>query len=182
MFKNTAVILVSGKISSGKTTSSGILNKLFRDAGYVSTIANFAFGVKRIARLMGWNNVKDDRGRQLLIDIGMAGRKYDKDTWAKVTFDLYLPETDNYPFDVIIVDDWRFANEGKYLEDNPMFRVFKARVVDRGSDAFSNDESERGLPENYDAYDYIIRNSGTIEELNETMVSLFMDVKKEMEK
>jgi DNA polymerase III delta prime subunit len=184
MFKHSAVVLFSGKAGVGKTTSANFCKNLFDKN---SKIASFATGVKQVAYQMGWDGIKDDKGRQLLIDIGKSGRKYDKDIWAKYTFDKIIPEYDYYPFDMVFIDDWRFPNEGEYIKTNPLYVVYTVRIeapereILKGTPQYY-DESETSLPsvnQNPGFYDFIVSNSGDFENLKSQLCDILDSIEDE---
>lgn len=168
MFKNTRVVLLTGHIGAGKTTVAHMLYQEATKRGYNSTVVSFAGGVKAIARMMGWTGLKDERGRKLLIDIGMAGRAYNEDIWAHQMLNVKLPLMDNYPFDFVFVDDWRFKNELDFISQYASFTTIPILIMPRSGLelTYSCDPSEQGLPKEPCAlYKYTIMNNDTPEKL-----------------
>jgi len=67
----------------------------------------FADPLKAVATAIGWDGRKDDIGRRLLQDLGLAAREYiDADIWL----DAGLKAIDNAPGPVVVTD-CRFNNE-----------------------------------------------------------------------
>lgn len=127
---HTLCFLVSGKAGVGKSYVSLKLKALCESYGLKSVITPIAYGVKSTATFMGWDGNKDTKGRKLLQDIGKAGRSYDADTWVKSTFSR-IEDLIGYPYDVVIIDDWRFPNESDYIDINELlYKTVKIRVVD----------------------------------------------------
>lgn len=92
------IIGLAGKAGAGKsTTAAAMLEAL----GRPYCIQSFASPVREIALAMGWDGVKDEKGRKLLVAVGMAGRAYGADTWIK-----QLDFTKR-----CVIDDVRFPNE-----------------------------------------------------------------------
>jgi hypothetical protein len=157
----TVVILVSGKMGTGKTTFSELL--LLDFISKVSskvTIYRFASPIKKYAKeCFMWNSKKDSAGRKLLQDIGSIGREYYQDSWV----DYFIKYSENHYENFYIVDDWRFLNEYEKLTEYG-FDVITVKIISnvRGED--DNHASEHGLPENF-VYDYIIDNSSDFEDL-----------------
>jgi hypothetical protein len=180
-------ILVSGKAGVGKSTFSGFAVDYAKEHYNLthSAIFPFAFGVKEAARnCFGWDGEKDDRGRVLLQNVGKVGRDYDINIWVKKLLDKFWGML--YNSDVMLVDDWRFPNEGQYLEINePAFEIVKVRIESpereslKGKETY-NDISETSLPSievdynisypyytiNNDYYNYVIANTGSLDDLN----------------
>jgi energy-coupling factor transporter ATP-binding protein EcfA2 len=148
----TQIIMISGKAGTGKSTTAKILQGIFSARGKGAVTRSFASNIKRIARdQFGWDGVKDEKGRKLLQDIGAMGRAYDPDIWPKkLIFDLkdelYFQE-----HDFILIDDWRFPNEGYYMADNTHMPVYcvrleaPAREILRGTPLF-DDPTETAMP------------------------------------
>lgn len=183
ILRNSTFILISGKMGIGKTTVANYMKEAAELAGINKpTILSIAKDVKVTARFMGWDGVKDAKGRKLLQHIGAAGRDYDQDIWisrAANRVEEYSP--------LYIVDDWRFQNELDYLVNNH-FTVYTVRVETRRNDwplrpqwelKSLEDASEVSLPSyiitdgthtyqgNGSVYNYLINNSGTLENLKE---------------
>lgn len=98
----TKTIGFTGLAGSGKTYAA----TWFRFRTGKGSVWSFAAEIKAIAKSMGWDGVKDDRGRKLLQDIGSAGRAYDPWTWVQ-----------KMPTDQpIIIDDVRFLNEAEAIK------------------------------------------------------------------
>jgi len=70
------IIGITGKAGSGKSTVAACLMAELRNRFYPARRLAFADPLKSICRQMGWNGVKDKRGRRLLQIIGTeAGRE-----------------------------------------------------------------------------------------------------------
>lgn len=162
------IIVISGKAGVGKTTSANYMNNYLRKKGFISTIVPFALGVKNTAKYMGWDGLKDDRGRNLLQEIGKLGREYKDTLWAEYSFP-------NCPLleDFQIADDWRFPNEEFYLENLGGVKVFKVRIESPEREILKdtrhyNDISETSLPSGPDElYDFVIFNVSSLDDLDE---------------
>lgn len=159
--KKTLCFLISGKAGVGKSYASTILKTYSDFYGIKCLEAHFASEVKHTAYIVGWDGVKDEKGRKLLQDIGKVGRQYNKDTWAKLTFDSVFDKP-LFPYDVVVIDDWRFPNESEYIErTEPLYKVVKIHVRSKDREilkgtAMYNDESETSL-DGY-SFDYTIDN------------------------
>ena len=183
-FGRTVCILLSGKAGVGKTTSAQILKDIYSKRGLNVENFSFAAGVKAEARRMGWNGEKDEKGRKFLQEIGKVAREYDKDCWAKITFDGLIMNSNDYPFDVVIIDDYRFPNEGNFVRNSPLYHVFEVRVFAPNREMLKGTEnyldvSENSLPEvgtvgaNYFSF---IDNCTTMDDLYEQCGKLVKDI------
>jgi len=129
MERKPLIILVSGKLGSGKTTFANKLQAVLTQAGYYTIKMAFADEVKRIAKEeFDWDGKKNQKGRRLLQVIGTeAGRAYDEDIWVKKLVKNLEKHISLTPPSVVIIDDWRFPNEYQYLVDQG-YEVFTVRI------------------------------------------------------
>lgn len=161
-FSKTICFLLSGKAGVGKSYTANLLNGYLTLKGYNQGIYHFADGVKKTAIFMGWNGNKDQQGRILLQGIGQTGRAYDEYLWVRDTFKR-IEDSEEYPYDFIIIDDWRFKNEYRFIASNEiLYRPIKIRIEAParelliGTPAY-NEISEVDL-DGFDLFDYIISN------------------------
>jgi hypothetical protein len=176
-------VLFSGRMGVGKTLCSNIAKTSVNDAGMTSTVLSFAYDVKKIARTMGWNGIKDARGRALLQGVGRIGRDYDKDCWVKSSFKR-AEETSGYPFDFIFVDDWRFPNEAIYIKEHePLYHVVEINIISDtyfpADGIFGTDDASETSLENH-TFDYIIDNNSDTLHLHNSIVQVLNRVSKEL--
>lgn len=104
------ITLLTGPAGVGKDTfARDILEGERRTAAIA-----FADYLKFSATSLGWNGLKDKRGRTFLQHLGDVVREYDKDFWAKyVAYQI----NDNPVIDHWIITDTRFDNEYLYIRD-----------------------------------------------------------------
>lgn len=180
-------IMVSGKAGVGKSTFSNFAVEHARKFYGLehANVFNFAYGVKDVAkRCFGWDGKKDNAGRVLLQDVGRTGRAYDINIWVKRLLEKFYG-TEHYS-DLFLIDDWRFPNEGQYIEvHEPSFQVIHVRIESpereclKGTEAY-NDVSETSLPgveidyvgypyyatdNEVPCYEYVVANTGKLEDL-----------------
>lgn len=155
--RSTIVILVSGYMGSGKDTFSEFLIKYLPDAKKYA----FADSIKEIARkYFNWDGIKDEKGRQLLIGIGAAGREENPFIWAERVIEKIKEKKPAYA----VISDWRFKNEHrKILEEFGFENVVTIRI-ERNKVEPIDDISEHDL-DNYPDFDFIIKNSSSLQEL-----------------
>jgi hypothetical protein len=140
----TKTIGFTGLAGSGKTYAA----TWFKFRTGKNWVWSFAAEIKAIAKTMGWDGQKDDRGRKLLQDIGSAGRAYDPWMWVS-----------KMPTDQpIIIDDVRFLNEAEAIKDAGGITV---RIIRPGMTAM-NHESE--TEQRYIVADYTLINNEDLEE------------------
>lgn len=151
------LILVSGKAGSGKDTVGDYLVSKYGFRKYA-----FADRLKEIALLLGWNGVKDERGRRLLQELGTVGRNYDPEIWIHFVFDKISKERSER----VVITDCRYVNEfvetADFARENG-YEFLSLHVVRPGAGLagpLGEHESER---ENIPAV--VVKNDGTLEEL-----------------
>ena len=136
---------------AGKTTASKALSS------ERTRTVSFATPVKDLAGCLGWDGVKDTKGRNLLEAIGMAGRAYHPDTWVYQWFDQAEDLLGQITH--LLVDDCRFPNEVKKIKAMGGILVKISKPGTERPDLIS----ENYMPED-DEFDFVIENEGTVEE------------------
>lgn len=96
------LVLVSGKAGSGKDTVGEYLVEKFGFRRYA-----FADRLKEIAREVGWNGEKDEKGRRLLQELGSVVRRYDLDIWVNIVLDEIKKNNGKK----VVITDCRYVNE-----------------------------------------------------------------------
>jgi hypothetical protein len=141
----TICVMIAGRAGAGKSTTSKLLRQIFLET-YHWNVGQFAIAtrVKEVAKAMGWDGKKDELGRQLLQYIGNTGRCYNKDIWVSHMLDNQVANDRCFPFDVILVDDYRYPSEAAYVRANGLYDVCEVRIHS------PERELLKGLP-NYDA-------------------------------
>lgn len=127
----------------------------------------FADKLKQIAYGFGWNGKKDEKGRKLLQDLGMAARKYNLEFWvnqAYQTIQDVTPELSRIPF---VWTDVRFENEAEFIRKRGGIII---RIKRPGQ--LCDDDHESELSQFQIKADYEVVNSGTIEDLHKKILNL----------
>lgn len=158
------IIAISGKLKSGKDT---IADYLVQEYGF-KRIA-FADKLKDIAKdLFFWDGNKDDYGRKLLQDLGMQMRSIKQDVWVDYVFRTIRNHNDmNW-----VITDVRYKNEAEIAHKNRACIWRVNRELDR-SNILCNHISETDL-DDYNYFDDIIENVGTVRELYDKVDKLFL--------
>lgn len=155
------IVLINGKARSGKDTVAKLLQKRFERRGFTVSIRPNAQAVKDIAsHIFNWNEIKDTKGRQLLLDITQAGYNYDPYFWESVN-NKYMNH-----YDVYIIPDWRYKSTYNYFSLNDNVITINVSNENRESiGELSNHSSETGLDDF--VFDYFVDNNGNLEDLEE---------------
>jgi len=146
-----------GLAGSGKDTAARGLVKL----GYRRLA--FADELKSLAFYFGWDGEKDEDGRRLLQDLGMAARRYNARFWIQYLNKQIVRERLKEPF---VFTDVRFQNEADYVRSKYGIIV---RIVRPGQIA---EEHESELNQSQIVADYEVVNDGSIEDLHKKIAEL----------
>ncbi|MBR3599865.1 MAG: hypothetical protein IKL53_08290 [Lachnospiraceae bacterium] len=154
------VIVLSGEATSGKTTFCNAMNKRYKTMVY-----EIVEPVKEVALQLGWDGVKDEKGRKLLSDIKMALTEYDnipvKNILSKYSefvesdYELLIIQM-REPEEIKIVK--RIPNTITVFIGNPNV----AKITSNIGDASVNSEG----------FDYCINNDSTLEDF-ESLIDVF---------
>lgn len=165
------IIGIAGKMGSGKSTVAQIISEKCQD----QTILPFAKPLKDIAYQMGWNGVKDEKGRRLLQLLGTeCGREcIGEDVWVNLWLKEVITACESYEDGTLMVvknviaDDLRFENEIDAIKRLGGKTIKVKRLTNREE---SSHASERDLPDSL--FDCIINNDGSIDQLKEKVWSI----------
>jgi len=146
-----------GLAGSGKDTAARGLVKL----GYRRLA--FADELKSLAFYFGWDGEKDEDGRKLLQELGMAARRYNARFWIQCLNKQIVRERLKEPF---VFTDVRFQNEADYVRS--IYGII-VRIVRPGQIA---DEHESELNQSQIVADYEVVNDGSIEDLHKKIAEL----------
>lgn len=163
------VIVINGAGTSGKDTFIDLFTEVCNEIGDYSVYRFSSVDeVKYFATCMGWDGVKDDKGRRFLSDIKDAMTLYNDAPYnymrQKVT---EVSEQEDNAF--------IFFHVREPIEIQKMVNRLKAItiLIDRPSvcsDTFTN-HADKNV-ENFD-YDYLIKNKGTLFDLKLQASSLY---------
>lgn len=175
------IYVIAGKARHGKDTTALAIKKAYKD----KKVINLSYGsyIKEFAKkISDWDGSEETKPRELLQTLGTdVIRKNidDKFFIKRLCEDIKVY---SYYFDIITISDARFPDEidtPKNLFDN----VVTIKVVRDGFESPLSSEERRHLTEtaldDYDDFDYIIRNDGTISDLEEKVSKIVRKVEYE---
>lgn len=167
------VILVNGRKGCGKDTFADILIHHLMLKGYnVAKIGNADY-VRELARdRYNWDGVKDNKGRQLLLDVTQAGYNYDPFFFEKITY----ARAKKQQLDIVVIPDWRYEATYTYMcEEVGHDNVITVRVqrdkTTINTPTLDNHVSEIGL-DTFE-FNHTVTNKGTILDLD-SLVNLYV--------
>lgn len=160
------IIGLSGKARVGKDT---VADYLVTHYGFER--CSFAIYLKSIAKnIVGWDGIKDHRGRKLLQDLGTVVRQYDPTFWIRPVVSFIGMDTNKD----YVITDVRHFNEAEAISNLGGFLV-RINRDEATIGELGNHESEIKL-DSYKRFDLIIDNNGGFDELF-AKVSAFVDTK-----
>lgn len=149
--------ILNGNQGSGKDAFKEALSKHARVLS-ISTVDT----PKMIAKELGWNGEKTDENRNMLSDLKDWWTKYFDGSYEYVTDWLaYFLSGDD--FDILTVDS-REPEEIERLVNNFDFETI---LVERDSANHTASNHADSNVHEYDNYDYVIYNNGTLEDLDD---------------
>ena len=114
-----------GKAGHGKTTLCQILAEAAEMKQKSTRIINFKDALVDLLKYMGWNGVKDEKGRRLMQVVATEGCRdcIDTNYWVKKWREKVIPMYWDRSADLILVDDVRFNNEASAIHAFPNSKI-----------------------------------------------------------
>lgn len=167
------VVVINGTATAGKDTFIDLFTEVCNEKGlYPVQRFSSVDEVKRFATILGWDGVKDDKGRRFLSDLKDALTLYNDLPFnymkSKIEYFRRLNKIDGDEYGFI------FFHVREPKEVSRMAEEFKAvtLLIEREGlqESFSNhaDKNVRDFP-----YDYVVRNNGTLSDLRENALKFF---------
>jgi len=174
------IILVSGKSNSGKGILSTKLEQLFKLKNKHVIRCSLSTYIRELTKNdFYWNGIDTLESRKFMAEVYRVGTEFFPHHMARRVWDR-----DIYPFankdTVAIVESFREKVNYDYFDFLLQFKhidkLTTIRVVRPNFNAIQNEEMENHVSESdLDdfEFDYVIENSGTVEELDEKLKELF---------
>jgi len=167
----TKLIGFCGKMQNGKTTSAQLTKSLFPEY----RICSFASRLKEIAYELGWDGVKDNKGRKVLQYLGTeVCRNIDGKYWI---YQLHNTIKNN-EFEYVVIDDIRFQNEADFIKKNNGILIHIERrglikiLFDKILGVFGCVHKSEIIP---DGIDFKIKNNNTISYLEKKIENIIFE-------
>lgn len=161
VYVKMAIILISGKAGSGKTSIAEGVASICNVKKYAFADALKAYCSKH----HNWSGIKDAEGRALLQRVGQEKRAEDPDYWVKSLLNTTPIQTHR----VSLIDDWRFPNEVQALRCLTQYHdVYTVKVIRDGAGLQGDlgaDLSETALDDiPLHKYNLVLTNNGSLSE------------------
>jgi cytidylate kinase len=181
--KEAKIIMVSGKARHGKDTICDFIREYYNDRGLKTLNLQYSSYIKEYAKkISGWDGSDDTKPRELLQQLGteVIRNKIDPLFFVKrIIGDIRVY---SYFFDLITISDGRAKVEidipKKELNNVIAIRINRPNFDNGLTEEQKNHFTEIDL-DDYDNYDYVIENDGTIEELKKKVLDIIKEVENE---
>lgn len=171
------ILIINGKPRTGKTT---FCDAAIEKRGLVyqySTVDE----VKKLARLLGWNGIKDGKGRKFLSDLKDALTEYN-DLPRKHIIKQIEKRLELYKDEPIALKDMVIFIHSREPDDIEKWREYgaKAILIKGNIDLDSINWNNHADDEVFDCiYDYVIDNTQSLREWRETAAWFVDEIRKE---
>lgn len=172
------IILIGGKARSGKDTLADfIIEELEKKERKVCKVQVGQYIKYYAEKYFGWDGSEETKPRDLLIKIGteIIRKKIDPDFHInRLIEDIKVL---SYFYDTFVVSDIRFPVEiekPKKEFDN-VITIKTIRESDELNEKQKGHITETGL-DNYNSFDYIVDNSGSLEDLKEQAIKIVKEI------
>lgn len=174
------IYLIGGKARSGKDTISDFLEDTLKSEDKKVCRLQISSYIKYYAtKYFGWDGSEETKPRDLLINLGTNIIRNKIDENFHINRLLQDIEVLSYFFDYFIVSDVRFPVEIEKVKEkyNDVVTIKMMRESDELNESQKENRTETSL-DNYDNFDYIIDNSGSLDELKEKALSILNETDK----
>ena len=181
--KNPKIYLISGKARNGKDTTAGFIKKYYDENNKKVINLQYSSYIKEYAKkISNWDGSEETKPRELLQQLGTNVIRQKIDSLFFVDAIIKDMKVYSYFFDVIVVSDVRTPEEIDYPKQNfdnvYSFNIRRSNFEDGLTEEQRKHYTEIAL-DNYDKFDYIVENNGTLEELNEKIVNIVKEIENE---
>lgn len=178
--RDVKIFIVAGKANSGKDTTCELINNYVKLKEKNAVNLQFSSYIKMYAKkISDWNGNEDTKPRSLLQELGteVIRNKIDEDFFIKrIIGDI---EVYSYYTDVITISDARLPKELDSIK-NSFNNVYKIKIERPSYENNLNNKEKNHITEialdDYNSYDYVIVNDGTVEDLNKKVIKIIDEV------
>lgn len=155
------IIMLTGKAGCGKDTAYKIMkkyaNKSIKRYAFADPLKNIAYGV-------GWDGIKNEKGRKLLVSLGKAINQYQKNFFV---FEAANAITEDKDISTKVITDLRLPCEYKAMREwfPSCERIVLIKIFGRASEygRTTDDVTEHGISEDDigRCFDFVVDNTGS---------------------
>lgn len=168
--------IISGKAQSGKDTIATIIKEYYEQKNLkVITLAYASYLKEYAKKITNWDGKEETKPRELLQNLGVELIKNNIDKNMLINRIKEDIKVYSYFFDIIIITDARFKEEIENIEETKTV-IHVSRNQTNLTEKQKIHKTEISLDE-YQNYDYDIKNNGTIEELKIKIIKILEEIK-----
>ena len=174
------IIIIAGKIKSGKDTVAKLISKEMDEINKKTVIIQFSSYIKMYAKnILNWNGLEETKPRKFLQDLGQDIRN---NISNKFFINRIIDDIKVYSdyMDMIIISDARLPEEIDCIKEKyPNAISIKVERKDFNQNITlteKNHITEHAL-DNYNYFDYIIENDGSLNDLNTKVIKILNNIK-----
>lgn len=165
------VIGIAGQAAHGKSTVAQIIRGFCPHLKV--EVVPFAKALKEEASRLGWNGIKDEKGRKILQYLGTeVCRTIDENYWVN----KFKQRVDSLKVDVIICDDVRFPNEMNALLEMGAYLI-KVKKREKLLDIFKKKHASELCFDEEGQFNLVIENYWGLEALEKQVEQVIKDLK-----
>lgn len=178
--KNPKIVVIAGKARSGKDTVASIIKEKINDKKVINL--QYSFYIKEYAKkISNWDGNEETKPRELLQVLGtdIIRNKIDKHFFIKKIIDDI--KVYSYFFDIITISDARYKEEIDLIKEAYQNVISIGITRPNFDSGLSNTEKIHATEidlDNYDRYDYKIKNDGSLDKLQEKVEQIIEEVEK----
>lgn len=181
--KKPLIYLISGKARHGKDTTAAMIKNYYETKGKKVINLQYSSYIKEYAKkISNWDGSEEAKPRELLQQLGTNIIRQKIDPLFFVDAIIKDIKVYSFFFDVIIVSDVRTPEEIDYPKNN-FDNVIALNIRRVNFDNGLTDEQKKHYTEialdNYENFDYIVINDGTIEDLNQKIDKILEGIEHE---
>jgi hypothetical protein len=181
--KNPQIYIICGKARQGKDTLAGHIKEVYASMNKNAIIIAYADDIKRYAKaIVNWDGKDETKPREFLQLLGTDIVRHNISDLFFVNRLIDDIKVYSYFFDAIIISDGRYPVEIDVPKT--VFKNAKAiHIIRPDFDNGLKGNEQKHLSEisldNYNNYDYIVMNDGSIEDLKEEAKKLVEEFENE---
>lgn len=173
------IYILSGKSGCGKTQAANCIIDYYGKYNKKGVDLAYAYYLKDYAkRILGWDGKEETKPRDFLQQIGseLIKKHVNKDLVVNRLLDDI--EVFSYFYDVIVISDARFIDEINLVKDRYKDSI-SINIVRNQENKLTTEERKHDTEtslDNYSGYDYVLKNNGTLIELEVQVIDIIKEV------
>ena len=176
--KTPKIIILTGLAQSGKNQTATIIKEYYERQNKKTVILAYAKYLKDYAKeIITWDGKEETKPRELLQQLGveLIKNQIDKNMLInRIKEDIKVYQ---YFFDVIVISDARFEEEIEEIKKDNKTIVIKIEGKQNNLTKEQQNHITETALNNYNKYDYIIKNNKTLDDLKQQIQNIMEEIK-----